>query len=192
MLPEKYYNSTIATRNLSNTINSYFESKKRDLSDKLNGGDERQKPKESNLDLSLNQDGADVFFWRYWISKIYINICLKKLDKKVNEIHLLSTTTNYPQVKSTQQLKEVNDTTRFINKKFEEFEADRREKEPEITKLKSTINSLNVIRLLKVDKALDRQEECSQRNCLLIHDIDKEKPESTDDFINNILKNEMN
>lgn len=97
---------------MSNTVNSYFESKKRDLSDKSNGGDEQQKPKESNLDLSLNQDGADVFFWRYWISKIYINICLKNLDKKVNEIHLLSTTTNYPQVKSTQQLKEVNDATR--------------------------------------------------------------------------------
>ena len=47
---------------MSNTVNSYFESKKRDLSDKSNGGDEQQKPKESNLDLSLNQDGADVFF----------------------------------------------------------------------------------------------------------------------------------
>ena len=35
--------------------------KKRDLSDKSNDGDEQKKAKERNLDLSLNQDDADVF-----------------------------------------------------------------------------------------------------------------------------------
>ena len=61
--------------------------------------------------------------------------CLKNLDKKVNKIHLLSTTTNDAQIKGTQQLKEVNDPIKFINEKFEEFEADRREKEREIAEL---------------------------------------------------------
>ena len=46
---------------MSNTLKSYFGSKKRDLSDKSNDGDERKKAKESNLDLSLNQDDTDVF-----------------------------------------------------------------------------------------------------------------------------------
>ena len=46
---------------MSNTLKSYFGSKKRDLSDKSNDGDERKKAKESNLDLSLNQDNTDVF-----------------------------------------------------------------------------------------------------------------------------------
>ena len=41
---------------MSNTFKSYFESKKRDLSDKSNVGDERKKAKEINIDLSLNQD----------------------------------------------------------------------------------------------------------------------------------------
>ena len=91
--------------------------------------------------------------------------CLKNLD---NEMHLLSTTTNDPQIKDTQQLKEVNDAIKFINEKFEEFELDGSEKELEIAELKNTINRLNV-RPHKVDRALDRQEQYSRRNCLLIH-----------------------
>ena len=39
---------------------------------------------------------------------------LKNLDKKVNEIHLLSTTTNDDQIKGTQQQKEVNEAIKFI------------------------------------------------------------------------------
>ena len=61
-------------------------------------------------------------------------------------------------LKGNQQLKEVNDAIKFINEKFEEFEADRRGKEREIAELKSTINSLNV-RLDKADRALDHQEQ---------------------------------
>ena len=49
----------------------------------------------------------------------------------------------------------MNDTIKFINERFEEFEADRREKEREIAELKGTINSLKV-RLDKADRALDR------------------------------------
>ena len=141
---------------MSNTLKSYFGSKKRYLSDKSDDGDERKKAKESNLDLLINQD--DAVFSEGIDSPRCASIlydCLKNSEKKVNEIHLLSTTTNDAQIKGTQQLKEMNDTTKFINEKFEEFEADRREKEREIAELKGTINSLNV-RLDKADRALDR------------------------------------
>ena len=111
---------------MSRKLKSHFGSKKRDLSDKLNDGDEQKKAKESNLDLSLNQDDTDVFAEGIdsprCVSILYD--CLKKLDKKVNEIHLLSATTNDDQIKGTQQLKEVNDVTKFINEKVEEFEVD--------------------------------------------------------------------
>ena len=95
-----------------------------------------------------------------------------------------------PRLKGNQQLKEVNDAIKFINEKFEEFEADRRGKEREIAELKSTINSLNV-RLDKADRALDRQEQYSRRNCLLIHGIDEENQENTDEVVINVLKKEM-
>ena len=67
---------------------------------------------------------------------------------------------------------------------------DRKEKEREIAELKSTINSLNV-RLDKADRALDRQEQYSRRNCLLIHGIDEENQENTDEVVINVLKKEM-
>ena len=67
----------------------------------------------------------------------------------------------------------MDDAIKFINKKFEEFETDRREKEREIAELKSTISNLNV-RLDKADRALDCQEQYSRRNRLLIHGIHEE------------------
>ena len=84
----------------------------------------------------------------------------------------------------------MNDAIKFINEKFEEFEADRREKEREIPELKSIINSLNV-RIDKADRVLDRQEQYSRRNCLLIHGIDEENQENTDEVVINVLKKEM-
>ena len=96
----------------------------------------------------------------------------------------------WSQIKGTQQLKEVNDAIKFINEKFEEFEADRREKEREIAELKSTRKSLNVC-LDKADRTLDRQEQYSRRNCLLIHGIVEENQENTDEVLINALKKEM-
>ena len=109
------------------------------------------------LDLLINQDDADAFSEGLDFPRCpsILYDCLKNSEKKVNEIHLLSTTTNDAQIKGTQQLKEMNDTIKFINERFEEFEADRREKEREIAELKGTINSLKV-RLDKADRALDR------------------------------------
>ena len=115
---------------MSSTLKSYFGSMKRDLSDESNDGDERKKTKESNFDLSLNHDHTDVFAEGIDSSRCgsILYDCLKDLDKKVDEIHLLSTITNDAQIKGTQQLKEVNDAIKFINEKFEEFEGNRREK----------------------------------------------------------------
>ena len=39
---------------MSSSIKSYFESKKRDLSDKSTNEEERKKARESSLDLSLS------------------------------------------------------------------------------------------------------------------------------------------
>ena len=177
---------------MSNTLKSYCGSKKRDLRDKSNDEDERKKAKERNLDLSQNQDNTDVFTESIDSPRCasILYDCLKKLDKKNNEIHLLSTTTNDAQIKGTQQLKEANGAIKFINEKLEEFEVDRREKEREIAALKSTFNSLNV-RLEKADRGLDRQQQHSRRNCLLIHGIDNENQESTDEVVINVLNKEM-
>ena len=100
------------------------------------------------------------------------------------------TSSQPPRMMPTQQLKEANGAIKFINEKLEEFEVDRREKEREIAALKSTFNSLNV-RLEKADRGLDRQQQHSRRNCLLIHGIDNENQESTDEVVINVLNKEM-
>ena len=67
---------------MSNTLKSYFGSKKRGLNDKSNDGDKRKKAKEGSLDLSPNQN--DVFSKGIGspscASMLYD--CLKNLDKK--------------------------------------------------------------------------------------------------------------
>ena len=106
------------------------------------------------------------------------------MNKKVNEIHLL--TTNDVRVKGTQELKQVNDAIKFINEKFKEFEADRREEEQELAEIKSTINNLNV-RLDKADRDLGRQEQYSRRNCLLIYSMNEVNQGNTDEVVINVL-----
>ena len=59
---------------------------------------------------------------------------------------------------------------------MKKIEEDRRERE--IAEVISTINGLN-LRLNKADRALDRQEQYSRRNCLLIHGIGEENQENT-------------
>ena len=52
------------------------------------------------------------------------------------------------------------------------------------------INGLN-LSLDKVDKGLDHQEQYCRRNYLLIHGINEEDQENTDEVVVNILKKEM-
>ena len=94
---------------MSNTLKSYFGRKKRDVSDKSNDGDERKKAKESNV--AVFSEGID----SPRCASILCD-CLEKFDKKANKIYLLSTTMNDAQIKGTQQLKEVNDTIKFVKK----------------------------------------------------------------------------
>ena len=44
---------------MSSSTKSYFESKKRDLSDKSTSEEERKKARESSLDLSLSKETSD-------------------------------------------------------------------------------------------------------------------------------------
>ena len=64
----------------------------------------------------------------------------------------------------------MNKAINFINEKFEEFEKEMKKKEEEIKHLEIENSYLNK-RLGEMDAAVDRQEQYSQRNCLLVHEI---------------------
>ena len=87
-------------------------------------------------------------------------------------------------------MEEVNESIKFINEKFEEMEADRKEKEQQISELKNDVKYLNE-KVETMDGSLDRHEQYSRRNCLLIYGVKKNKKEDTDEVIIEFFEKEM-
>ena len=81
----------------------------------------------------------------------------------------------------------MNKAINFINEKFEDFEKALKEKDEKIELLKKENNYLNK-RLDEMDAAVDRQEQYSRCNCLLVHGIMEETVEDTDGKIINKLQ----
>ena len=157
--------------------------------------EERKEATESNSDLSLSKetsDDIDVFAGGIEsprCASIFYD-CLKNLELKVNEIYELSSSTKDAQIKGAKQLEDVSESIKFINEKFEEYEADLKQKEKEIAELKEDLTSLKE-KFFQVDKTLDRQEQYSRRNCLLVHGVEEKNNEDTDQEIINIVKNDL-
>ena len=117
-------------------------------------------------------------------------IVLKNLELKVNEIYELYFSTKDAQIKGAKQLEDVSESIKFINEKFEEYEADQKEKEKEIAELKEDLTSLKE-KFFQVDKTLDRQEQYSRKNGLLVHGVEEKKNEDIDQEVINIVKNDL-
>ena len=111
---------------MSTTIKSFFDRQKRDLSDKSNKDNERKKVRESSLNTSLSKDDTDIFEEGIESPRCagILYSCLQNLEKKVNEIFELSSSTKEAQIKGARHMEEVNESIKFINEKFEEMEAD--------------------------------------------------------------------
>ena len=60
----------------------------------------------------------------------------------------------------------------------------------EILELKNDIKTVNE-KVETMDKSLDRHEEYSRRNCLLIQDMIKNDKEDTDEVVIKIFQNKM-
>ena len=115
---------------MSTTIKSFFDRQKRDLSDKSNEDNERKKVRESTLNTSLSKDDTDIL--EEGIKPRCAGIlysCLQNLEKKVNEIFELSSSTKEAHIEGARHIEEVNESIKFMNENFEEREADRKEKE---------------------------------------------------------------
>ena len=115
---------------MSSSIKSYFERKKRDLSNKSTNEEVRKKARESGLDLSLSKetsDDNDVFaegIESPCCSSILCD-CLKNLVLKVNEIYELSSSTKDAHIKGAKKLEHVSESIKFLNEKFEETKGKR-------------------------------------------------------------------
>ena len=87
-------------------------------------------------------------------------------------------------------MEKVNESIKFINEKFEEMEADRKEKERQISELKNEVKYFNE-KVETMDSILDRHEQYSRKNCLLIHGVKENEKEDTDEVVTKFFEKEM-
>ena len=85
----------------------------------------------------------------------------------------------------------MNSAIIFINEKFIEFEKEIKNNNEEIKSLRKE-NSYLMKRLVEVDAVLDIQEQYSWRNCLLIHRVDEEEGEDTNELCIKVIEEHMN
>ena len=115
---------------------------------------------------------------------------MQNLETEMKSIKEISLAAKDWQIKGTEQLNDMNKAINFINEKFEDFEKTLKQKEDEIKCLEKENNYLNKS-YDEMDAVLDRQEQYSRRNCLLVHGIVEETIEDTDEKIINTLQQSM-
>ena len=74
------------------------------------------------------------------------------------------------QIKGEQHLMDLNKIVNFICEKFDEYERDRAEKEKIISELQKNVNDMSAT-IESLKHCLDRLEQYSRRNYLLIHGL---------------------
>ena len=79
----------------------------------------------------------------------------------------------------------------FITQKFDEYEKDGREKDAIIATLQNELKSATM-KVQDLEKEMERQEQYSRRNCILIHGLKEEMDESTDDRVLKLFREELN
>ena len=80
----------------------------------------KERRRESSLIISLSKDDTDIFEEGIE-SPRYAGIlysCLQNLEKKLNEIFELSSSTKESQIKGDRHMEDVNESIKFINEKF--------------------------------------------------------------------------
>ena len=112
------------------------------------------------------------------------------MEKKINEDFELSYSPKEIQIKGTRHMNDVNEFIKFINEKFEEMEADRKEKEQQISELNIEVKYLNE-KIETIDRSLYCHEQYSRRNCLLIQSVKEKKEKDTDKVIIEFFETEM-
>ena len=185
---------------IRDTIEKYFP-QKIELSSKSNDGDSAKKLRQEERNLSATSNVSvsnDNVFDGGLDSSTCRDIlyeCLKDLNGQLKELRKMFLESKENQIKGAEQLTELTESVKFINKKFDKYEEERNKKDEIIEELKKENSNLKE-HLKDVEQNVDRQEQYSRRNCLLIHGIKEERNENTDDivvkFIQDDLQEEIN
>ena len=116
---------------------------------------------------------------------------MQNLEKQVGQIFKMLEKIEGRQIKDECQLADLAKGVDFITQKFDECEKDRREKDAVTATLQSELNSAGM-KVEDLEKKVDRQEQYSRGNCILIHRLKEEKNDSTDDRVLKLFREELN
>ena len=116
---------------------------------------------------------------------------MQNLKKQVVQIFKMLKKTEEHQIKGECQLTDLAKGVEFITQKFDEYEKDRREKDAIIATLQNNLKSASM-KVEDLEKKMERQEQYSRRNCILIHGLKEEMDESTDDRVLKLFREELN
>ena len=116
---------------------------------------------------------------------------MQNLEKQVGQIFKMLEKTKDRRIKGECQLTDLAKGVEFITQKFDEYEKDRREKDAIIAALQSELMNSN-IKVEDPEKKIERQEQYSRRNCIIIHGLKEEKNESTNDKVVKLFREELN
>ena len=117
--------------------------------------------------------------------------CMQYLEKQVGQIFKMLEKTEDRQIKGECQLTDLAKGVDFINQKFDEYEKDRRGKDAVTATLQSELKSASM-KVEDIEKNMDRQEQYSKRNCILIHGLKEKQNESIDDRVLKLFREGLN
>ena len=82
------------------------------------------------------------------------------------------------------------DSVEFISARFDDYKADRNKKDEMINSLEEKVLGLTE-KVDKLSSLVDRQEQYSRRNCILIHGVKENQNEDTNEVVINKIKSAM-
>ena len=94
------------------------------------------------------------------------------------------------QIKGDTQLEELKSSVEVMSDKFDEYEKDRKEKEKIINGLQNEVSFLKE-RIDLLEKKSDDSEQYSRRNCQLVHGVEEQEQENTDNILLNVIKEHL-
>ena len=159
--------------------------KKRDLTNKSETGEDPWKIREGNLDCSQISQTSDIpedVFTESFNSADCLN---------VSRIwNVSSKETKASQIKGEKQLSDLTDSVQVISDRFGEYEKDSKAKDELITKLQAQVTELTD-KVSNVSVQVDEQEQYSRQYYLLIHGAEENGNEDIDTLLISIINEHL-
>ena len=108
---------------------------------------------------------------------------MKNIENQVKELFILNEETKNVQIK-------VKELLEFFSNKFDELERENKKKNAKIKELEETIDILTE-KNKSLTSDVDELEQYSRRNCLLLHGVQENKSENTNDIVLKTMSEEL-